>query len=207
MENWVFQVQQMLTDKLDAYRRKGNTYVNDNIWEIQEIYRKEETKKEEGRIEDKKVILVRLYEVSTTTSASSQTSFIMDKVENLVKYMKFIWAPMQTRIFWLSPHYQSLKSRGEQNPEFWKEITIALVDQKHNTEMTRNGYTIIMFQGGLLHEPYFIAINNWGQVLIGPNKKIVPTHVVGELEVLVWFMRTWMLKQEYCYNQYLKDAG
>jgi len=42
-----------------------------------------------------------------------------------------------------------------------------------------------MFQGGLLHEPFFITINNQGQVIIGPNKKTVATYVVGELEVLV----------------------
>ena len=34
MENQIFQVQQMLADKLDAYKRKGNTYVDDNIQEI-----------------------------------------------------------------------------------------------------------------------------------------------------------------------------
>ena len=42
-----------------------------------------------------------------------------------------------------------------------------------------------MFQGGPLHEPYFIAIDNREQVIIGPEKKIMATHVVGELEVLV----------------------
>ena len=42
-----------------------------------------------------------------------------------------------------------------------------------------------MYQGGLPHKPYFIAIDNWGQVIISPNKKIVATHVVGELEILV----------------------
>ena len=47
-----------------------------------------------------------------------------------------------------------------------------------------------MFQGGLLHKPYFIAINNKDQIIIGPSKKIVATHVVGEWEVLVWFMGT-----------------
>ena len=59
------------------------------------------------------------------------------------------------------------------------------MNQKHNTKTTRNGYLIVMFQGGLSHEPYFIVINNRGQVIIGPNKKIVATYVVGELEVLV----------------------
>jgi len=51
--------------------------------------------------------------------------------------------------------------------------------------MARNGYQIPMFQGGLLHKPYFIAIDNRGQIIIGSSKKIVAMHVVGELEVLV----------------------
>ena len=81
----------MLADKLDVYREKGNKYINDNIKEIQELYKNKEMKKEEERVEDKEVILVRLYKVSTTLSlSSSQTSFIMDKVENLLKYMKFV---------------------------------------------------------------------------------------------------------------------
>ena len=42
-----------------------------------------------------------------------------------------------------------------------------------------------MFQGGPLHEPYFIAIDNRDQIIIGPSKKIVATHLVGELEVLI----------------------
>ena len=81
----------MLADKLNVYREKGNKYMNDNIKEIQELYKNKEMKKEEERVEDKEVILVRLYKVSTTLSlSSSQTSFIMDKVENLLKYMKFV---------------------------------------------------------------------------------------------------------------------
>jgi len=62
---------------------------------------------------------------------------------------------------------------------------MALVDNKHNTETSRNSYPIVMFQGDLLHEPYFIAINNQGQVIIGPNKKTVAIYVVGELEILI----------------------
>ena len=62
---------------------------------------------------------------------------------------------------------------------------MAFVDNKHNTGTVRNSYPITMFQEGLLHKPYFIAINNWGQVIIGPNKKIVATYVVEELKVLV----------------------
>ena len=42
-----------------------------------------------------------------------------------------------------------------------------------------------MYQGGPPHELFFITINCRGQVIIGPNKKIVATYVSGELEVLV----------------------
>ena len=144
--------------------KEKKTYVDNNIWKIQDLYKEEEVKKEEGRIEDEKVILVKSYEVSKTTSTSSsaQTSFIMDEVKNLIKYMKFIRAPMQTRIFQLLLHYQALKSRNEQDPEIFKEVTITLVDKKHNTETIRNSYPIVMFQGGPPHEPYFIVIDNRG---------------------------------------------
>ena len=82
----------MLADELDAYKGKGNIYVNDNIQEIQDLYKEEEAKKEEGEIENEEVILVKPYETSKTTSSSSsaQMSFIMDEVKNLAKYMKFM---------------------------------------------------------------------------------------------------------------------
>ena len=62
---------------------------------------------------------------------------------------------------------------------------MAFLEKKHNMETSRNGYQIHMFQGGPLHEPYFIAIDNREQLTISPSKKIVATHVVGELEVLI----------------------
>jgi len=61
----------------------------------------------------------------------------------------------------------------------------AFLDKKKNTHTARNGCQIPMYQGGLPHEPYFIAIDNRDQIIIGPSKKIVATHVVGELEVLI----------------------
>jgi len=58
------------------------------------------------------------------------------------------------------------------------------VDKKRNTDTSRNGCQIPMYQGGPPHEPYFIAIDNKNQAIIGPSKKIVAIHVVGELEIL-----------------------
>jgi len=185
MDDRAFQVQRMLADELDRYKGKGNEYMDDNIKKIQELYMEEEKKDDKGTIENKEVILICPYVVSSTTTSSSRTSFITDEVENLTKYMKFVKTLSQTRIFRLPPYYQSLKSRGEQDPTFWKEVATAFLDKKRNTDMSRNRYQIPMYQGGPPHEPYFIAVNNRGQVIIGPSKKIVATYVVGELEVLV----------------------
>ena len=147
MENQVFQIQQILADELDKYKGKENAYVDENIREIQDLFKDEEIKKDKGRIEDKEVILVKPYKVSQS-STSSTTSFIMDKVKNLTKYMKFIQAPTQTRIFQPLPHYQAFKSRDEQDPEFFKEVAIALVDKKHNTKTVRikkSGLSFFLF--------------------------------------------------------------
>jgi len=62
---------------------------------------------------------------------------------------------------------------------------MALVENKHNMETSRNRYLINMFQEGLSHDLFFIAIDNQGHVIIDSNKKIVAIYVVGELEVLV----------------------
>ena len=96
MDERAFKIQRMLADELDRYKGKGNKYVNDNIWEIQELYVEEEKKEEKGGVESKEVILVRPYKVSLTTSLSSRTSFITNQVENLLKYTKFVKAPSVT---------------------------------------------------------------------------------------------------------------
>ena len=93
--------------------------------------------------------------------------------------------PSQTKLFKLPPYYQSLKSRGEQDPTFWKEVAMAFMEQKHDIDTARNEYQIHMFQGDPLYKPYFIAIDNRDQIIISPSKKIMATYVVGELEVLV----------------------
>ena len=143
MEDRAFQIQRMLVDELDRYKGKENTYVDENIWEIQELYiNEEQTKKEGGRVEEEEVILIKPYEISESTASSS---FGDEKVDNLLKYMKFIKSPTQTRIFWPLSYYQVLWSRGEQDPDFWNEIEMTLVENKHNMKMSRNGYLINMF--------------------------------------------------------------
>ena len=144
-DNHVYQVQCMLSDELDTSSGWGNQYVDDNIKKIQELYKdRDQTKNtNQGQVKDKEVIPIKPYEISF--SSSTKLSFIDDEVDNLLKYMKFIYFPTQTRIFQLPLYYQSLKSRGKQNQEFWKEVATALVENKHNTEMSWNGYPITIY--------------------------------------------------------------
>jgi len=144
MDDRALEIQQMLADELDQYKGKGNDYVEGNIREIQELYIKEENREEKGRVEDEEVILVKPYEVSITTSSSS-TSFITDEVEHLLRHMKFVRMLPQTRLFKPPPHYQSLRSRGENDPIFWKEVATAFLEKKYNTDTARNRHQIHMF--------------------------------------------------------------
>jgi len=80
----------MLVNELDVYKGKRNAYVDSNIQKIQDLYKDKEVKKEKGRVKDEEVILIKLYKVSELTSSTTQSSFITDEVDNLIKYMKFI---------------------------------------------------------------------------------------------------------------------
>ena len=116
IEDWVFQIQRILADELDIYKEKRNQYMDNNIQKIQELYKNKEQEKKlnKGRVEDEKVILIKPYKVLELTSLS-KSSFINNEVENLMKYIKFIQSPTQTRIFRPLSHYQSLQSREEQD--------------------------------------------------------------------------------------------
>ena len=119
IEDHAYQVQCILANELDAYSRWENQYIDDNIKEIQELYKDREQTRDinQGQVEDEEVILIKPYEISFLSS-TTKSSFTEDEVNNLLKYIKFIHSPTQTRIFWPPPHYQSLKSRGKQNQEF-----------------------------------------------------------------------------------------
>ena len=55
---------------------------------------------------------------------------------------------------------------------------------KHNADITRKGFPIEMYTEGLLHEPYFIMLALQGKIIIGPTKKLVISHMVGDLALL-----------------------
>jgi len=61
MDKRVFQIQRMLANKLDHYKKRGNRYMKNNIQEIQELYIDKEMKKKKGKVEDKEMILIKPY--------------------------------------------------------------------------------------------------------------------------------------------------
>jgi len=71
MKDRMYQIQTMLADELDIYSRQRNQYVNDNIREIQDLYKDRKQKKESNkwRVEDKEVILIKPYKVFKSTSS------------------------------------------------------------------------------------------------------------------------------------------
>ena len=137
IENQAYKVQRLLANKLDEYKGKENNYMNNNIKEIQELYKKEgeiQWRYEKGkRIQDEEVLLYKPYKMSMESS-SIQPTFIQDKLNNLEKYMKFIHSPTKTKTFSPSPHYKSIWLKGEQDNQFWKELAVTFVEQRWNTE-------------------------------------------------------------------------
>jgi len=69
---------------------------------------KQKKKSKKERVENEEVILIKPYKISKSISSIMKSSFINDKVDNLIKYMKFIYSPTQMRLFRPSPYYQSL---------------------------------------------------------------------------------------------------
>ena len=85
MKDRAYQIQWMLADELDEYKGRGNVCINNNIQEIQDLYRDEKQKKKlKGeRVEDKEVILIKPYKVSTTIFKMTESSFIHNEIKNL----------------------------------------------------------------------------------------------------------------------------
>ena len=99
MDERAFQIQRMLADELDRYKKRENSYMDENIQEIQDLYIDEEQQgKGKEKVEEEEVILIKPYKVSESISTKS-SSFIDKEINNLIKYMKFVKLSTQTRIF------------------------------------------------------------------------------------------------------------
>ena len=81
-------------------------------------------------MQNKEVLLFKPYKESTQSDTKS--SFIQNEINNLEKYMKFIQSPMRTRIFNPLLYYKSIQAKDEQDSQFWQEVAVVFVDNKHN---------------------------------------------------------------------------
>ena len=158
-----------------------------NIKEIQELYKNKGGKQWRDEkwkgIQDKEVLLYKPYKISTQSSLT-QPTFIQDELNNLEKHMKFFHSLAKTKTFSPPSYYKLIWPKEEQDIQFWKELAVIFMKQRHNTETSWNEFPISMYQGGLSHKSYFIAVNIKEQAIIGPNKKIVVTYIIGELVLL-----------------------
>ena len=66
----------ILADELDTYSGQINQYMDDNIREIQDLYKDRNQKKKSNkeRVENKEVILIKPYKVSKSTSSMMKST-------------------------------------------------------------------------------------------------------------------------------------
>ena len=102
--------------------------------------------------------------------------------------MKYMQLSIKTIPFYPTSHYKSIQPQGEQNKQYWNKLAIEFLKRKHNANTTRREFPIKIYTGGPSHKPYFIALTLQGQIIIGPMKKTVALHVVGDLVLLDQFM-------------------
>ena len=111
--------------------------------------------------------------------------FVQDEVNNLDKYMKLVQSPVKITSFYLPFYYKSLQPNRKQDMQYWNEITIKFLKQKHNADTTRCGFPIEMYIG----EPpsyklYFITLTLQDKIIIGPINKMVTLYVIKDLVLL-----------------------
>ena len=84
IENQVYHIQQLLVDKLDNCKEKGNKYAEEHIKEIQDVYKQEDIvmkspqtiDKGKQRVEEEEVFLYKPYNVDEHKSKTSEPQFI-----------------------------------------------------------------------------------------------------------------------------------
>jgi len=71
--------------------------------------------------------------------------------------MKFLQSLVNIISFYPLLHYKSLWQKGEQDEQYWNEIAIKFLKQKHNVNITRSDFSIKMYIREPLYELYFIT--------------------------------------------------
>ena len=153
-------------------------------WEIEQLIIVNKGKQWEKQVQNEEVFLCKPYNISSNKSKEPKPTFIQDKINNLERYMKYIQSPVKTILLYPLPHYKSIQPQGEQNKQYWNKITVEFLKQKHNADALRKRFLIKIYMEEPSHKPYFIMLILWEQVIVGPTKKLVVSHMVGDLALL-----------------------
>ena len=86
-------------------------------------------KQKESTVQDKEVLLYKLYNIST--SSSSETSFpdiqiIQDEINNLEKILKILQSLVKIISFTPSSHYKTIQANEEKNRTYLNNIAYQL---------------------------------------------------------------------------------
>jgi len=102
----------------------------------------------------------------------------------LAQYLKTQKAPPQTMCFGPPTYFKTIQDNKELNERYWNNMVERLIKTYGNTEIKRCGYTIRMYGGGPLHEPFFIGKGADRGYVIGATRKAVAIQALGEKNVL-----------------------
>ena len=151
-------------------------------------------KQKEEVIQDKEIFLDKLYVILPKSSRpkTSEPILIQEEVDNLEKILKILQSLVKTIPFLLPPYYKAIWQNRKKDIQYWKEVITEFIKQKHNSDISWWEFPIKMYLEGPPHEPFFITLTLWGELVIGSMKKLVISYVVGDLVFLDWtkFMRT-----------------
>lgn len=163
MKNQVYYIQLLLADELNRCKGKENSLADDHIKTIQNTYYKTHQNMPQSMIvnkrkQKKQYTRWRSFPIQTIWYISSKSSkseipeptFVQDKVDSLEEFMKSLQLPTKTMLFYVLPHYKSLWLNREQDEQYWNEVAIEFLKLKYNVDMTRHGFPIKMYIGGLL---------------------------------------------------------
>ena len=92
--------------------------------------------------------------------------------------------PPHTMRFGPPVHFKTVQDNKELSGKYWHDMVDRLIETHGNTEIKRCGYTIRIYGGGPLHEPFFIGKGADGGYVIGATKKTIAIQALGEENIL-----------------------
>jgi len=117
---------------------------------------------------------------SMISAIENPNSQIIEEIDNLIIFLKRFKAPNNVIHFLPPAEYHTISRNGENSSRYWNWIVKRLIKSKQNLETVQRGFKIPLYAGGPPHEPWFIAEAPDEGYIVGPQKKSVAIHTIGE---------------------------